>query len=151
MLVNLFFRVFTDEELEKKVKGVDIIRLKALICFKTPDGWTNPYEAIVDTGAPLSLIPPFIWERLQRTRLADHSMGGIAGGVVPVQIAEVFGQLLDQQGNTTEEMRIIAFLSTRDEAPLVIGFKDILDSFESRFDYRKGIAYLSTPAGTPRR
>lgn len=144
MPVNLFFRVYRDEELEEKVKGIDIIRLKALIRFKTPSGWTDPYEAIVDTGAPLSLIPPFIWERLQRTKLADHATEGIAGRPVPVQVAAVNGQLLDRQGNVTEELKIVAFLSSSDEVPLIIGFRDLLDSFENRFDYRKGTAYLKS-------
>jgi hypothetical protein len=142
MPVNLFFRVFRDEELEEKVPDVDIIRLKALIRFKTSGGWTPPYEAIVDTGAPLSLIPPFIWEDLEWTKLADHGTSGIAGGSVPVQVGTVSCQLLDRKGHATEELEIIAFLSSNDDVPLIIGFKDLLDSFETAFDYRRGTASI---------
>jgi predicted aspartyl protease len=144
MLVRLFFRVYRDKDLENKVQGLDIIRLKALIRFKTPGGWTNPYEALVDTGAPLTLIPPFIWEKLQWTKLADHATGGIAGGAVSVQVARVTGQVLDRSGHVTQELKIIAFLSASDEVPLIIGFKDLLESFENKFDYRKGVAYLKS-------
>jgi hypothetical protein len=78
MQVKLFFEIFKDIEIEKKVNGFEIIRLKCLIQFKTQDGWSEPYDAIVDTGAPCSLIPSYIWKRIKHTLIADHKVQGIS-------------------------------------------------------------------------
>lgn len=62
--------------LQKGVR-VEIIRLLAKAEFKAKDGWTDPYIAIVDTGAPLSLIPQSIWEGCEVEILAEHSLKGV--------------------------------------------------------------------------
>ena len=49
--VNLFFDVFQDKELEKKSGKYEIIRLKCRVRFKISNGWSEPYSAILDTGA----------------------------------------------------------------------------------------------------
>ncbi len=66
-------------ELERKVPGLQVVRLLAAVQFRTPTGWTKPYDAIVDTGAPISVLPAFIWNKLERVELADHEIFGIVG------------------------------------------------------------------------
>ncbi len=57
MRINLYFRASRDPDLEQKVPGIDIIRLRARIQFKTAQGWSDTYSAIVDTGAPIQPNP----------------------------------------------------------------------------------------------
>ena len=135
MQVKLFFRTLRDEELEEKVSGVEIIRLKSLIQFKQLQGWSKPYEAIVDTGAPISLIPAQIWRKMEHIVLADHDVGGVTGHVMKVTIAKVEAALLDREGNRTPELQVLAYLAPTDRVPLIMGFKDLLDRFHTCFDY----------------
>lgn len=146
MQVNLYFRASRDPELEQKVPGIDIIRLRARVRFKTAQGWSDAYSAIVDTGAPISLIPDVIWEKIQRTELADHTVGGLGPGSLPVKIATVHCQLLDTQGHQSKEMAIQAFLvHPRKKAPLIIGFKDLLDRLPTYFNYPAQQAHVEEP------
>ena len=143
MRVNLYFQVGRDPDLEQKVSGIDIIRLRTRIRFKTAQGWSDVYSAVVDTGAPISLIPAVVWEKIQRVELADHTVGGIGPGSLPVRIARVHCQLLDSQGNQTQEMEIHAFLvQPGKKAPLIIGFKDLLEKFPTFFSYPNRQAYV---------
>lgn len=57
MKVNLRFQTFPNIELQKKGVSAKTIRLYAEIELKTKAEWTESYTAIVDTGAPFSLIP----------------------------------------------------------------------------------------------
>jgi len=146
MRVDLYFRAGRDPDLEQKVPGIDIIRLRARIRFKTNHGWTDTFSAIVDTGAPISLIPDVVWQKIQRTELADHSVGGIGLGSLPVKVAKVCCQLLDTQGNQGKEIEMHAFLvQAGKKAPLIIGFKDLLDRFPAYFNYPAQQAYVEEP------
>ena len=146
MRVDLYFRAGRDPELERKVPGIDIIRLRAHVRFKTAQGWTDAYSAIVDTGAPISLIPDVIWEKLQRTELADHTVGGIGPGSLPVKVARVWCQLFDSQGNQSQEMEMHAFLvQPGKKAPLILGFKDLLDRLPTSFNYPSQQAHVEEP------
>ena len=57
-IISLFFDVFIDKELEKKVPThAEIIRLWCLVQFKRQKDWTIPYPALIDTGAHTTIIP----------------------------------------------------------------------------------------------
>lgn len=146
MRVNLFFTASRSAKLEEKIKGIDFIRLRASVRFKTATGWSDIYDAIVDTGAPLSLIPKFIWEKIQRTELADYSIGGLGRGGVAVKVAKVTCQLVDDLGHQTQEMEIHAYLVKREiktrGVPLILGFKDLLARLTNHFDYRVKEAWV---------
>lgn len=142
MRVNLYFTIVKDPELEQKVPGVDLIRLKTRIRFKIDQGWTEEYSAIVDTGAPVSLIPAFIWEKIQRVEYADHQVGGLGKGSIPVSVGRIGCMLTDRQGNKTKELEVIAYLAKTDKVPLILGFKDLLEGFNICFDHREKRAYV---------
>lgn len=147
MRVNLFFRVSKDPALEEKVKGIEVIRFKALVRFQTPDGWTDVYEAIVDTGAHVSLIPLSIWQESVRAELADHTVRGIVPKPdcsLPVKLGKLRYRLLDREGHRTKPLDIHAFLAPTDEVSLILGFKDLLMQFAHHFDYRTDTAYIDT-------
>jgi hypothetical protein len=145
MRVNLFFRVLHDPQLEEKLSGIEIIRLKALVRFKTARGWSDIYEAIVDTGAHMSLIPLSIWQEAEHTKLARHRIRGIvpkAGCTLPVLVGKVHCRLVDRQGRRTGPLEIHAFLAQTDEVALILGFKDVLMRFAHHIDYRTDTAYI---------
>lgn len=145
MRVNLVLKTLTSPELEQKVKGLEVIRLLASVQFKTPAGWSKPYDAIVDTGAPISLLPKFIWEKLARVELADHEVFGIAGKPecsIPVKIGKVTCFLEDDAGHRTKEIEIYAYLAQTDEVSLILGFKELLAKLVLYCDYRRQLAYV---------
>jgi len=145
MRVNLVLKTLTSPELEKKVKGIEVIRLLTSVQFKTLTGWTKAYDAIMDTGAPISLLPAFIWKKLDRVELADHEVFGIAGKPecsIPVKVGRVICFLEDDAGHRTKEMEIHAYLAQTDEVALILGFKDLLAKLLLYCDYRRQIAYV---------
>ena len=54
--VRLHFSKALDLELLEKNIEVWLRRLTVQVSFKTPRACTQPYEAIMDTGAPVSII-----------------------------------------------------------------------------------------------
>ena len=142
MRVKLFFETLTDPELERKVRGIGIIRLKTSVQFKTAKGWMDPLDALVDTGAPICLIPAFIWKKVIHRVLSDHQAGGISGGIIPVKVGIIHCKLIDWEGNTTKERNIHSYLALTDRVPLIIGFKDLLAHYITYFDYQSKKAYI---------
>lgn len=100
--------------LELIEKGIEIWarRLTSQVCFKTKSGWTQPYEAIVDTGAPVSIIPPPISEEIVKDILTDYAISGIVPHEelkLPVKVADVWCALMDKD-KTSKTLKIKAYL-----------------------------------------
>lgn len=142
MRVNLFFTESFSADLQTKVPGIEFIRLRAAVRFKTDTGWSDICDAIVDTGAPISLILDFIWKKIERIELADHHVGGVGGGKLPIKVAKVTCQLVDELGNETQPKEIHAYLVKRGRSPLILGFKDLLSQLTNHFDHRMGEAWI---------
>lgn len=145
MKVKLFFMTSYDKEIEKKIKNFDIIRLKTFIQFKTKEGWSEPFDAIIDTGAPTSLIPMYIWNQVEHDTIAEHNIHGISRKpecAIPIKIGRVSCILIDEEGNKTEELNIHSYLVLSNEVPLILGFKDLLSKFSTSFNYQKQEAYI---------
>ena len=70
--VNLFFEVLQDISIAEHIQNHKIIRLKVGVQFKTNDGWSKPYAAIIDTGAHTSVIPLSIWKNLIHESLGEY-------------------------------------------------------------------------------
>jgi len=138
MSIELFFREFLNEEIEKKIKNYKLIRLMGWVSFKTYTGMGDPQEAIIDTGAPTSVIPFSMWKELPITRITTHKVQGINPKpecAIPIIIGKVKCVLLDEKGNQTKETDIHAYLGLTDEVPLILGFKDLLSEFRVSFNY----------------
>jgi hypothetical protein len=132
MPIKLSFEILKDPSLRKKVKDLDIIRLKCVVQFERKDGGIELRDAIVDTGAYVSLIPLSIWKHLLVEKVAPHEVKGLSSKPecsIPVTIGRVGCSLVDEYGNRTGKMKIYAYLSSIDEVPTIIGFKDLLDRF----------------------
>lgn len=138
MSIELFFREFLNEEIEKKIKNYKLIRLMGWVSFRTYTGMSDPQEAIIDTGAPTSVIPFSMWKELPIIRITTHKVQRINPKPecsIPIIIGKVKCVLLDERGNQTKETEIHAYLALTDEVPLILGFKDLLTEFRLCFSY----------------
>jgi hypothetical protein len=140
--IKLYFCKFENPDLIDV--DIGIIRLFCEVAFVSKEGYTDSYSAILDTGAPVSIIPYHIWSMLKVNKLKDYVIRGIVPKkecFLPVTIGEIFCILLDRE-QSTEEIKIKSYLVHSNGVPLIIGFKDLLDSFGIYLDFRKKIAYL---------
>lgn len=148
--VQLSFRDVVDRKLSEKLQGYT--RSTRLICktkFKTPQDWSKTYNAIIDTGATITLIPLSIWQDINTEIIADHLVSGIISNEeckVPVKIAKVRIIIFDLSGNCTDELEITSYLSLLENVPLLLGFKDLLSRFKVCFDYEKREGYIEERA-----
>lgn len=143
--IKLRFYSFRELELEEKVRGdVAMTRLICEIKFKTKDGWSVSYSAILDTGAPISVIPFQIWTDSEAELITDHRIRGIIPKeecVLPVLVGRINYVLVDRE-SISKEKRLLAYLALTNEIPLILGFKDLLSEFEIYSNYFNKEAWL---------
>ncbi|NIM16523.1 MAG: hypothetical protein GTO45_31305 [Candidatus Aminicenantes bacterium] len=140
--IRLHFRKFDNPDLVNL--DIAIIRLFCEIAFISDGDYTDSYSAILDTGAPVSVIPYHIWSVLEVNKIKDYAVRGVVPKrecSLPVTIGEVSCILLDQE-QSTDKIKVKSYLAHSSEVPLIIGFKDLLDRFGLYLDYRKNLAYL---------
>ena len=142
--IRLYFReqVIPDY----KDLGILAIRLMCRMSFQTQTGFTDPYPAIVDTGAPISLIPLQIWRR--RGIEAEAIRDSTIRGVVPLEecqlavtLAEVKCKVVGAQ-HESDILSVKAHLASSDAVPLILGFKNLLDRVPLHADYQKSQAFI---------
>ena len=134
-----------DPELDLKLDYGELVRLSILVQFKTETGWSELYEAIIDTGAHTSVIPKYIWEGVQVEEKARHSIRGVVAKKecsLPVKVSIIKGMLFDEDLNHTKEVGFYSFCAIGDRVPLILGFKGLLERFTICFNISSGIAYL---------
>lgn len=120
------------------------IRLLARVVFAKAQGFTQPYTAIIDTGAPVSLIPESIWEQCDVQKFGDDKIRGIVPKedcALAVAAGQIRCVLFDDQ-NETPELFCRADLAYSDEVPLLLGFKDLLERMNVCFDYSHKNAFI---------
>ncbi|MFQ5630949.1 MAG: hypothetical protein ACE5I1_19430 [bacterium] len=119
------------------------MRLLANIKFKTQDGWSLKYQAIIDRGSPINIIPKIIWEEtINRFKLTNKvSLDGIGPGSVAGYIGEVTTRISHGK-KISPPFTMKAFLLESDSAPLILGFEDFL--------YRENMKWirLNPPQGS---
>lgn len=96
--IGLYFKKTIDLELLEKGVSIKLLRLMAQARFRTSDGWTDLYPVIIDTGAPMSVLPKRIWNKAETKRLTEHSLRGIVPQKecsLPVVVGEVECVLAD--------------------------------------------------------
>ena len=104
VIIKAFFETFLDEELYQKLHSRSkVIRIYCLVRFKIKDGFTEPYPAIIDTGAHTSLLPLQVWEFLPHRILGDHYVAGLVPGTkLDVKVGEVKAVFVDLVNNSKE-------------------------------------------------
>ena len=75
--IGLEVRRFLD--LEALEYGIQLFsfRVWARVAFKTPDGWSPVFRALIDMGAPYSVLPKSLWTTLDCTRGFATTLGGL--------------------------------------------------------------------------
>lgn len=126
--INLHYSKALDLELIEKNIEIWLRRITVQVLFKKPYGWTSPYEAIIDTGAPVSIIPPAIWAESEKEILGETKIQGIVNrkdSYLSVKVANISCVMMDER-NITKTLKIKAYLALEEKAPLVLGFENIL-------------------------
>lgn len=141
--INGFFETFLDQELYDKLHSRSkVIRTHCLVRFKTEDGFTKPYPAIIDTGAHTSLLPQRIWKSAQHTILGSHYVKGLVPEVkLDVQVGEIIAIVVDVL-NSSREYKFLSFFSPDDRTPLILGFKELLSEFKLLINYPENQLWL---------
>lgn len=144
--INLEFETRIDIDFLVKEISFRLIRLICRIRLKSKEGFTRTYDAIVDTGNPITIIPFSIWcnassrlishEQVKLYGLGTEDDSAIRGNLGQVEIVFV-----DEQ-KSSSPIRIKAYLIEDDRAPLLIGFEDVLTLIKLVSDYKNNIAYL---------
>jgi hypothetical protein len=100
-----------------------LYRLMTRVRFRQSSGWSDYHTAIIDTGAPYSLIPISLWPALSITRLCAMPVRGIVPGAaaeLDAILARVTGQLLDAT-HRSPRLPLGAMLADTDKVPLILG------------------------------
>ncbi|MFQ6056377.1 MAG: hypothetical protein ACE5J3_10405, partial [Methanosarcinales archaeon] len=87
----------------------------------TVKGWGEPELAIVDTGAPISLIPHRIWRKCINEVIGETELRGVIPRrecVMPVKVARIGLRLVEPE-YATERIEVKAYLAPTDEVPLI--------------------------------
>jgi hypothetical protein len=109
-----------------------VIRLLADVAFRLPTGEsTEIYEAILDTGAFVSVLPKYLWKQVKREIWVENTF---FSGIKPrkacrvqASFGTVSGYLCDETGNRTRDYEFPAFLAKTDRVPLIVGFAGLLE------------------------
>lgn len=148
MPINISLAYQTNYDLALLSAGlkVRLVRLLTNVCFQTPAGWTEPYEAIVDTGNPITVIPQKIHQQIFSQILYPNKVNllGIGQGSVRGQLANVTMSCQDPQ-TSSPPLSAKAYLLDDNSAPLIIGYEDGLTELRLVSDYPQQQAYFEIP------
>lgn len=133
-------------DLEAIERGQTIFayRCFARLRFGTSRGWSEERFAILDTGAPFSVIPSTLVRDLDVTRLFPTQLRGLipkASASLRAQVAKVTCVLTDERG-VSPALELIALLAEASDVPLILGWSGCLDRARLVLDPRQGEAFL---------
>ncbi|MBM3241201.1 hypothetical protein FJZ31_33375 [Candidatus Poribacteria bacterium] len=117
-------------------------RLIALASFPMLKGeWTEPEDAIIDTGSHISVIPRYIWTNVHHSFISDKTEMGIGGSVITGRLGWVTLRLHDEQ-TISPPLNVKANLIDDDSMPLILGFEDVITEVLLVSDFQQSIAYI---------
>ena len=139
--INLEITKIEDTELQNKIQSLKpAIRLFCKIKFSEI---ASPRDAIIDTGAHISVLPLQTWKQIKTDIKAEHFMKGIIPDKhIPVKVGVVKGILIDNEGNESKEITFLSYLALTNNVPLILGMRDILEKFDLHMIISKNKAYL---------
>ena len=118
------------------------VSLITQVSFRTPEGgWTKPRDALIDTGSPVSVIPPSIWQNAAHLFLTEETVIDIAGMTVSGRLGAVTLRIQDEQ-TISPSLRVKANLVWEDSLPLILGFADVLTEVLLVSDFQANLAYV---------
>ena len=127
--------------------GSHVIRLRCWVQSGMGGGqFTEPHDAVVDTGAPVGLLPRRIWQALNPEVLVpETTIGGISRKKdcqLRVGLERLRGRVVDEEGNASPPLAFPAYLASTNRAPLLLGFAGVLSELRCYFDYGTREAWL---------
>ncbi len=124
---------------------VVVTRLICRVTFCGEGGELGPERyGILDTGAPVSLIPKRMWQGYPVLKLKDTTVRGIIDRPeCALEVIDgVIGTILTDGESTSEPLTIRAHLAHTDNIPLLLGFSGLLDRADVCFSVNRSEAYL---------
>lgn len=125
-------------------RGIAYIRLLCNVQFETLIGNILVRPAIVDTGAPLCLIPSDLWEHVRTQQFEATRIGGLMvqkACAIPGRVGILSMTLLDPHGRRYH-LTVRAFLAQTTEVPLILGFPDCLEKATAHLSYPRKEAWI---------
>jgi len=134
-------RTIRDIELENKIPNLKpLVRLFSKIKF---NGSEIPEDGLIDTGAHISVIPFYIWKKLNVDVVAEHKMSGaVPDKILPVNVGYVKGKFIDEYGNESKEIRFLSYLTFTNKVPIILGIRDLLEKFDLCILFSQNKAYI---------
>lgn len=144
--INLEFETRVDIDFLAKGISFRLIRLISRIKLKSKEGFTRTYDAIVDTGNPITIIPFSIWSKasvhlISHEQVKLYGLGTEDNSAIKGNIGQVEIIFLDEQ-RSSAPMTLKAYLIEDDRGPLLIGFEDVLTLIKLVSDYKNKVVYL---------
>ncbi|MEW6607704.1 MAG: hypothetical protein AB1414_09685 [bacterium] len=144
--INLRFHELPDYHFLDQGILLWLRRIITTVSFATPDGWSQPRPAIVDTGSYACLIPQSIWKEslvkmLSSTTFNLHGLIRKSKDVLPVYLGEITCVILDDI-QVSPPISLKSYLALEDDCPLLLGFEGILSSHKLICDYPNKAAYF---------
>jgi hypothetical protein len=129
-----------------------VVRLRCLCWLSTPLEDPRGRLALIDTGAPFSIVPLGLWRGatgLVEPAGADvtpncRTIRGVSGGSMPCEFGWLYLILADVRGSFSDWLRVPAKLAMTNEVPLVLGVAGFLDTYEVALN-RDGESYVVLP------
>lgn len=112
------------------------LRIICKVKFEEKRNISPPIAAIIDTGAPLSVIPKWIWESVPHKILGPSHISGIVKGEIyriESQIGIITVIPIDIKGKDYQITLKADFSSTND-VPLILGIDGFLDKSKMYLD-----------------
>ena len=142
--IKLFFNTEPIVDVKSGVELYEGIRLLGAVQFLIDEKWSLPVRGVVDTGAPISLIPHKIWTKCITKVIGEAELRGVIPKkecVLTVNVGTIQLRLVDTM-NTTDTLEIKSYLAPIDNVPLIIGFEDLLSEFDVFFSYTSQNAFI---------
>jgi hypothetical protein len=128
MVLEVEVRRFLD--LEALDHGIRLFsfRVWVRVRFKTPNGWSPVLRALIDTGAPFSVLPSSLWMSLEYQHGFLTTLSGLVSlpsAILRAKLSQVTCTVSDLTASSPS-LRIWALLA-EGEVPLVLGCAGVLD------------------------
>ena len=140
-------KIRADPPLEMKLNHFSrnpfIHRIYAKIVIMKPDGGEiRPITGIIDTGAIFSLFPSYILNYFPEINKISHTIWGIMDSPechLLAELACIDIKLMDKNGIKSKPVNILASFSSNTKVPVLLGMKDLLESYDSKIIQNKAI------------